>query len=43
MLSISSALDGGNIRVVDASDPGNVRLEIVAEPFTEYDKRAHFQ
>lgn len=28
MVQISSAFDGGNIEVVDASDPGNIRLNI---------------
>ena len=40
---ICSALDGGNIRVLDASSPANIRLEIEAEPYTEADKTTHFQ
>ena len=42
-LTISSAFDGGNIKVVSCSDPSSVQLEIRPEPYTDYDKRRHFQ
>ena len=42
-IAISSALDGGNIRVLAASSPADVRLEIVPEPYTDADQTTHFQ
>jgi hypothetical protein len=34
---------GRALQVVDAQDPSNIQLEIVPEPYTPYDKVAHFQ
>lgn len=36
MIAIHSSFDGGNIRVLDASDPGAIRLEIVADAHSHY-------
>ena len=37
-IDISSTMDGGNIKVISAQDPGDVRLKINPEPYTPYDK-----
>lgn len=42
-LSISSTFDSGNIRVIDASDPANVRLEIVKDRQSDFYQWFHFR
>jgi len=43
-IAISDEFDSGNVRVVDATNPQDIRLEIREEPMTEgTDKRRHFQ
>ena len=42
-LSISSTFDSGNIRVIDASDPANVRLEIVKDHQSDFYQWFHFR
>lgn len=40
---ISSAFDSGNIRVLDASDPSDVRLEIVPDAHSDHLQWFHFR
>jgi murein tripeptide amidase MpaA len=42
-LNISSAFDGGNIIVKDASDPANVRLEIAKDQQSDFYQWFHFR
>ena len=42
-VSITSNFDSGNIILLDALNPADVRLEIATEPFTPHDKVAHSQ
>ena len=42
-IAISSTLDGGNIKVLAASSPADIRLEIVHEPYTDAENTTHFQ
>lgn len=42
-LVISAAFDSGNIEVVDASDPADVRLRIRPDPWCQADQAHHFQ
>ncbi|MEP1144155.1 MAG: M14-type cytosolic carboxypeptidase [Henriciella sp.] len=42
-LNISSAFDGGNIVVKDASDPANIRLEIAKDHQSEFYQWFHFR
>ena len=37
-IDISSTMDGGNIIVMSAQDPADIRLKIIPEPYTPYDK-----
>ncbi len=42
-MQITSAFDGGNIRVLDSSDPMNVRLEIVPDQYARYYQWFYFR
>ncbi len=42
-ITISDTFDAGNIRLLDCSSAGDVRLEVKQELYTPYDKRQHFQ
>ena len=42
-LQISCAFESGNIEVIDATDPSNIRLAIRPDPYCEKDGRQHFQ
>ena len=42
-MQITSAFDGGNIRVIDQSNPVNVRLEIVPDQGTDYYQWFYFR
>ncbi len=42
-MQITSAFDGGNIRVLDSSDPANVRLEIVPDQHARYYQWFYFR
>ena len=43
LVQITAAFDGGNIRVIDASDPRDVRLEIVPDAHTGYYQWFYFR
>lgn len=40
---INSHFDGGNIEIVDMSEPSNIRLRIHEDPFTESEGKHHYQ
>ncbi|KAF8071360.1 hypothetical protein HT031_001444 [Scenedesmus sp. PABB004] len=42
-LGVNSHFDSGNIEVLDLSDPGDVRLAIIKDPYCETDATAHAQ
>jgi hypothetical protein len=43
ILRVTDAFESGNIQVLDASEPSNIRLAIKPDVFCQTDGRAHYQ